>query len=282
MAYYPDVTPGTPISFSAKRETEINRLLNQADQFKTGVIAGKTSPVVRVQVWNSTQTAFAAGQAVQIDVSGSLCGNAFPAVNFASVDAPFGVCANGIAPNAIGDLIFSGPATVTISGSSGNYAKPVSGGTFVRGNEGVKILHVSGTRAIVLLGDYHTPSGGGGGSVGSPDYLSPLVEIGDVLAQTYYPGTAYPEGQAVWLIGNLTAFPDEDGQIVLSVRVLIRNGGNSESVYLTDFRTQQNSYIDKFSVPVSLLIPADYEFEIDILQGTGNDFTSELAIYPCI
>lgn len=124
--------------------------------------------------------------------------------------------------------------------------------------------------------------GGGGGSVGAPDYLSPLVERGDVLAQTYYPGTAYPEGQAVWLIGNLTAFPDEDGQIALSVRVVIRNGGNSESVHLTDFRTQQNSYIDKFSVPVSLLIPADYEFEIDILQGTGNDFTSELAIYPCL
>jgi len=281
MAYYPDVTPGTPVSFSASRETAINRLLNQADSFKTGVIHAKSQNVVRVQVWNSTQTAFAAGQAVQIDVSGSLCGNAFPAVNFASVDAPFGVCANGIAPNAIGDLIFSGPSAVTISGTTGSYAKPVSGGTFTRGNEGVKILNLSGgTNAVILLGDYEKPSGGGGSSIGFPDYTNPLVDRGAVLTDTVYPGTAFTD-QDSWLIGCLTVWPDENGQLAINAYVTISDGTNSKNVYLSDSITQTESYIDKFQIPVTLPFHSGQTF---IIHGsaTGNNMVAELAIYPCL
>lgn len=274
MSYYPDVTPGTPISFSAKRETEINRLLNQADNFKTGVIAGKTAPVVRVQVWNSTQTAFAAGQAVQIDVSGSLCGNAFPAVNFASVDAPFGVCANGIAPNAIGDLIFSGPSTVTISGSSGSYAKPVSGGTFSRGNEGCKILNLSGgTNAVVMLGDYKHDSGGGGGG-GFPDFINGST----VSAEITYGPFSYP----VWLIGNVdnnSSDASGDCECTLSFG---NAGSHIPPLHLMNIVGLKSpgtyvDYVPLITNPVCLPIPAGISFYVGHTSAH-----LDLYFYPCI
>lgn len=268
MAYYPDVIPGTPISFSAGRETAINRLLNQADSFKTGVIHAKSQNVVRVQVWNSTQTAFAAGQAVQINVSGSLCGNAFPAVNFASVDAPWGVCANGIAPNAIGDLILSGPASVTISGSTGGYAKPVSGGTFTQGTEGLKILHISGTTAIVLLGDYHTPSGGGGTAAVYPDLSNPIEDIEFDVPHAAY---TFP----VWLIGNIGVETSSVGNdIGFSVIV----NGYETSVYQWTSSTPPPN--EAFLVPFSFLVPPNNPFEISTLvSGSTTDLRGSVTAY---
>ena len=274
MAYYPDVTPGTPVSFSASRETAINRLLNRADSFKTGVIHAKSQNVVRVQVWNSTQTAFAAGQAVQIDVSGSLCGNAFSAVNFASVDAPFGVCANGIAPNAIGDLIFSGPSTVTISGTTGSYAKPVSGGTFERGNEGVKILNLSGgTNAVVMLGDYkHDSGGGGGGVIGFPNYLAPNIDA-ELDTQTWY-----EYNHDVWVIGNIGASPSGETNDYYRIELRFYDANvNSHFIVLYDTEISRDHPIlsiesDFICVP----IPKNQKFRF--VSNSGINL-SELRFY---
>lgn len=122
---------------------------------------------------------------------------------------------------------------------------------------------------------------GGTGGVRFPNYISPLVPRGGVLPSTTYPGTAYT-AQPVWLIGTLTAFPNSIGEVALSVVVSITDGGNSESVYLSDFMTQPGSYLDKIEIPVCLPIPAGCSFQINVMQNSSPDPTDELAIYPCM
>ena len=55
-----------------------------------------------------------------------------------------------------------------------------------------------------------------------------------------------------------------------------------ETVYLTDFNTDTESCINIFEVPVSLLIPAGFTFQIHVSQSTSADPLSGLAIYPCL
>ena len=163
----------------------------------------------------------------------------------------------------------------------------VSGGTASIGLSGsTSSVEIVGGSNVSITGNTNgqvvvSATGGTSSGVGFPSYTTPLVEQGDVLSQTNYPGTAYAD-QSVWLIGNLSVEPDENGQLALSVRVLISHNGNSEAVYLSDFLTQTNSYIDKLEIPVFMPIPAGHTFQIDILQATGSSITSGLAIYPCI
>ena len=207
MGNYPDFVPGERVSFNANRENEINHLLNGGGGFGDGRTPGRTTPNVRLQAWNSTNSTLQAGKVVQIAVTGStMSGEAFPIVAFSDVDAPFGVLTSSLSAGEAGDLLVSGMATVTISGSSGNYAKPVSGGTFVRGNEGVKILHVSGTKAIILLGDYYKPSSAPGptptGGVPAGTiiaYAGPL----DYMPGEFYDDQYFPEGYSGY--GNIPA-----------------------------------------------------------------------------
>ena len=124
-------------------------------------------------------------------------------------------------------------------------------------------------------------TGGTGSRVLFPSYTTPLVQRGAVQPSVTYPGTAYAD-QPVWLIGNLTAVPNSSGEVILAVVVYISNGGNQESVYLSDFSTQPGSYLDKVQLPVCLPIPAGHSFQINVMQNSSPDTTDELAIYPCI
>ena len=159
MGHYPDVMPGQKVRFSAQRETEINHLLNAAAGFSAGKSKPRTSPNVRVQVYNSTQDQLGAGQAVQINIAGAMSGEAFPVVKITDTANPIGVLQTGLASNQIGDLIVSGQAYVQIQGSTGSFAKPLTNGKFQRGDEGYRILHVGSTDAIILLGDYQYAAG---------------------------------------------------------------------------------------------------------------------------
>ena len=167
----------------------------------------------------------------------------------------------------ISATVSGGTATVALSGSTSSVDIVGGSNVSITGNTNGQI-EISAT-------------GGTSSGVGFPAYTSPLVEQGDVLSQTNYPGTAYAD-QSVWLIGNLSVEPDANGQLALSVRVLISHNGNSEAVYLSDFLTQTNSYIDKLEIPVSMPIPAGHTFQIIVSQTTSADPTSGLAIYPCI
>lgn len=159
MGHYPDVMPGQKVRFSAQRETEINHLLNAAAGFSAGKSKPRTSPNVRVQVYNSTQDQLGAGQAVQINIAGAMSGEAFPVVKITDTANPIGVLQTGLSSNQIGDLIVSGQAYVQIQGSTGSFAKPLTNGKFQRGDEGYRILHANSTDAIILLGDYQYAAG---------------------------------------------------------------------------------------------------------------------------
>ena len=161
MAFYPDVQPGDDLDYSAQRENDLRHLLNSGNGFGDGVNRGKTHKV-RVPVWNITPNNINAGSLVYVVVSGnSMCGEAFPVApvtdysDFDFDSAPFGVLENSMKPKATGDLVLSGTVSVSISGGTeGNFAKPTADGSFERGQEGFRILHLNGSSAIILVGDY--------------------------------------------------------------------------------------------------------------------------------
>jgi hypothetical protein len=180
MGIYPDVTPGQSVQHSARRENEINALLKAANPPSEGRNFARSPQSVIIQAYNATTAAISPGRAVQIDITGSLSGDAFPAVAFdeEDTDAPFGVFSVAVAKNGIAPLILSGPASVVISGSTGGYAKPLEDGTFERGNEGVRILHLSGgTNAIVLLGDYKKNVYEAGEGINSDDITGGTISL---------------------------------------------------------------------------------------------------------
>ena len=156
MGNWPDYAPGESVQHSARRENEINAILKAGDLFKDGRILARSPQSVRVQAYNATNATIQPGQAAQIDVTGAMCNEAFPVVPFSDPDAPFGVFTEAVEPNAGAAFILTGPAAVKITGSTGSYAMPTEEGVFERGDEGVRILHLSGgTAGIVLLGHYH-------------------------------------------------------------------------------------------------------------------------------
>ena len=144
------------IDLTDKPSAHSSRLPTMLPEEKTDVVADGT---IIIKVRNSTSTAFAAGQAVAINYLATMTNGVYQAKAISNDDLPFGVCCVQIPAGETGDCIISGIAEVTISTGTGRFAKPVSGGNFQRGNEGVQILNVSGgTKAFILLGDYYKES----------------------------------------------------------------------------------------------------------------------------
>ena len=175
--------------------------------------------------------------------------------------------AGGSAAQDISASVTGGTATVTLSGSTSAVELVGAGDVTISGN-------TSGQIEI-------NATGGTASALRFPNYPAPLVAQGNVQPSYTYPGTAYA-AQPVWLIGNLSVEPDENGQLALSVCIYISNGGTTETVYLSDFLTQTSSYIDKLEIPVFLPIAANHTFQINVMQTTSADPTSGLAIYPCL
>ena len=154
-----------------------------------------------ITISNTTNATFPAGGAVAVDVAGQTmsAANVYPAKKInTSVNNPFGVCLEEIAAGATGDCLIFGLAEVTISGSSGLFAKPAASGNFTRGDEGVRIMGIaSGTKAVVMLGDYYeapvTPPSPGGGDVPPGTviaYAGPL----DYMPGEFYGDQYFPDG----------------------------------------------------------------------------------------
>ncbi len=158
MGNWPDYAPGQPVEHSSRRENEINAILKAGNLLSGGLNFARSPQSVRIQAYNATTAEISPGQPVQIDITGTMSGEAFPVVAFDNEkpDAPFGVFMQSVAVNGMAPLVLSGPATVQITGTTGGYAKPIEDGTFERGDEGVRILNITGgTEAVVLLGEYH-------------------------------------------------------------------------------------------------------------------------------
>ena len=162
MGFYSDVKPGEPFRPSASLSNDVRHLLNRMNGFGGGVNPAGNPGIVRIPVYNSTSAVLSEGKAVSIDISGVIAGECYPAIAFSDEMPCYGVLAKDLNPAEVGDCILSGLAVVQIATTpaTGNYATPGTGGVFTRGDEGVPIVNISGTAAVVMLGAAKTSGGG--------------------------------------------------------------------------------------------------------------------------
>ncbi len=158
MGYFPDVNAGDPFIPNAGLSNAVRHIVNALNGFQSDAIPAKNMSIIRVSVYNASNAAFSAGQAISIDLEGEIIHDAYPAVAY-DEDLPcFGVCVSGAtAGGGISDCVLTGIANVIISGGTAtSYAKPVSDGTFeTSDDEGFRIINISGgTSAVILMGDY--------------------------------------------------------------------------------------------------------------------------------
>lgn len=174
MGYYPDVNPGDKFKPIAKLENDVRHIVNGMNGFGGGVIQAGNPGVIRVPVYNSTSPAavLQAGKAVSIDLSGVIAGDAYPAIAYSDSLPCYGVLMKDLNGGDCGTCILSGLASVQIASTpaTGNYALPGTGGVFVRGDEGVPILNISGTKAVVMLGAAKIAGGGTGDHASNNSY----------------------------------------------------------------------------------------------------------------
>jgi len=163
MGFYSDVKPGESFRPSASLSNDVRHLLNRLNGFGGGVNPAAAPGIVRIPVYNSTSAVLSEGKAVSIDISGVIAGECYPAIAYSDTMPCYGVLAKDLNPAEVGDCILSGLAVVQISSTpaTGNYATPGTGGVFVRGDEGVPIVNVSSTSAVVMLGAVKASGGGG-------------------------------------------------------------------------------------------------------------------------
>jgi hypothetical protein len=152
MAFFPDVTRGEEFKPNALLSNNIRHLVNAMNGFGAKPMTA-TGGMIRIQVYNNTGSAIAAGTAVNFSESGTLCGDAVPAEPLKDVAKPWGVVVNNLAAKALGSCILCGPATVSLSGS-GEYAAPSASNpaTFTRGATGSPVIFAGGGKGVILLG----------------------------------------------------------------------------------------------------------------------------------
>lgn len=153
MGFWPDVKRGDKVQHHMVLENNVRHLINSLNGFGSGIGRSSGNGVVRIQIWNASNTVLAAGQPVAFDSTKGLCGDALPAVKVTDKEKPWGVCVQALPVNGMGDCIISGPAVVSLSGSSGDYAEPVVNGTgFARSETGTARVLFAGSKSIILLG----------------------------------------------------------------------------------------------------------------------------------
>jgi hypothetical protein len=172
MGFYSDVKPGESFRPSASLSNDVRHFLNRLNGFGGGVNPAAAPGIVRIPVYNSTSAVLSEGKAVSIDISGIIAGECYPAIAYSDTMPCYGVLAKDLNPAEVGDCILSGLAVVQISSTSatGNYATPGTGGVFVRGDEGVPIVNVSSTAAVVMLGAVKASGGGTGDHATNASY----------------------------------------------------------------------------------------------------------------
>lgn len=154
MGFWPDVRKGDKVQHNALLENNVRHLINSLNGFGAGSHRSTSNGVVRIQIWNASGEPISPGQPVAFDNTKPLCGDAVPAVKVTDTKKPWGVCVKHLPVNSIGDCIVAGPASVPLTGGSGDYAAPVVTGTgFTRSETGSARVLYAGTdgKGIILL-----------------------------------------------------------------------------------------------------------------------------------
>lgn len=153
MAFYPDVVPGTTFVPIASLENQVRRNINALNGIGGSAIKDKSLSTVRIRVYNNTELTLPAGTAVGFILSSALVGDAVPAEAVKDISKPWGVLADSLKPNDIGDCIISGPVTVDCTGT-GAFAEPdvSTPSVFKLGGSGAPVLFSADGRALINLG----------------------------------------------------------------------------------------------------------------------------------
>ena len=167
MSFYPDVNPGQNFEPSAQLENDVRRLVNRGGL--SGVRANRGGMQVEnicINAYNPGDTAIDSGSVVVFLNAAMVEGCVqIAAMASGSDDTEWGIVQEQIESHQFGSVLVMGAVVVPISGSTGDYAVPVGGGSsFTRSATGVaRILRLIGsTSALILVG---SSSGGGGGGV---------------------------------------------------------------------------------------------------------------------
>ena len=211
-------------------------------------------------VFNATTETIPANTAV-IFTSDAPRGEVLPIKPAPSGTTDFGIVSKDLAPNESGSCLLIGTATVTLSGGSGNYAKPGSDRTFVRAGTGsARILHVYGDSAVILLGC------NGGIMAQDTEYNGPFkVEYittqpnGDVVVSVH-------QGAIQFGVGN-TDFLDSFTYTGGLVTVPYDTGGY---VYLQGYKTREYAQTDRVFV--------DYIINAIGTSATNQNRLNEFAV----
>jgi len=152
MAFFPDVSPGDKFKPNALLSNNIRHIVNALTGFNGKPIMA-SGGMIRIQVYNDSGSTLSAGTAVNFAESGSLCGEAIPAIKLKDTEKPWGVLVNQLKSKAIGSCILCGPAQVSLTGS-GDYAAPTTSNpsVFTRGATGAPVIFAGSDKGVVLLG----------------------------------------------------------------------------------------------------------------------------------
>ena len=152
MAFFPDVSPGDKFKPNALLSNNIRHIVNALNGFNSKPVMA-SGGMIRIQVYNNSDSTLTAGTAVNFADGGSLCGEAVPAIKLKDTEKPWGVLVNQLKAKAIGSCILCGPAQVSLSGS-GDFAAPTTSNpsVFTRGATGAPVIFASDGKGVILLG----------------------------------------------------------------------------------------------------------------------------------
>ena len=152
MAFFPDVNPGDKFKPNALLSNNVRHIVNALNGFN-GKPVMATGGMIRIQVYNNSGSTLSAGTAVNFADSGSLCGEAVPAIKLKDTEKPWGVLVNQLKAKGIGSCILCGPAQVSLTGS-GDFAAPTTSNpsVFTRGATGAPVIFAGDGKGVVLLG----------------------------------------------------------------------------------------------------------------------------------
>ena len=152
MAFFPDVSPSDKFKPNALLSNNVRHIVNALNGFN-GKPVMATGGMIRIHVYNNSGSTLTAGTAVNFADSGSLCGEAVPAIKLKDTEKPWGVLVNQLKSKAIGSCILCGPAQVSLTGS-GDFAAPTTSNpsVFTRGATGAPVIFAGDGKGVVLLG----------------------------------------------------------------------------------------------------------------------------------
>ena len=198
-------------------------------------------------MYNASTASIPANTAV-VFTSDLIKRDALPVKQAPAGTAEFGIVTRALAPKECGSCILIGTATVTIGSGTGNFVKPGSTRTFVRTSSGTaKILHVSGTTAVILLG-------GSQPQAAAPQIVSGYagafkVSLDGTTATIFNGADVNDENAGTVRIGSKTwNIPVSTVEVEPGKRIYLEVSYDSEEgAYSMGFITKLSSYADRWS-----------------------------------